>query len=398
MRALLCAFAALALMLLTGLVPASAQQPSTSQPPASAPATPSPKSFLPPSAARGAVPVAPAEQGWSARLYAWLMAVQGDYNRQLARSVREIKTGHPFFAALALASLSFMYGVLHAVGPGHGKAVISSYVLASDRTVRRGIALSFLAALFQAFSALLLVAILIGVFSATGMARQATEAWLETVSWGLVVVIGVWLLWKQSSKLWLDSRAAPSTPSTPGGAPSHAHAHAHASHDHGAPVLATAATAVGHTHVHSPAQAHAHSHAHDPHDGHDHADCCGHAHMPDPKDLEGPWSWRTAIPLALAIGIRPCTGAIAILVFSLSQGLLWAGVFATFAMALGTAITVSALAVIAVGSRDLAAWLGGGQSGWGRHVRTMTGIGGALAVIGFGLVLLLGSLPATRVF
>ena len=376
---------ALFLLVLTavGVGSGEAQQTGGAPPQSSGPAASAPKSFLPPSAAKGGAPVAAAEQGMGARLYAWLTALQGDYNRRLARTVRELKTGNPFLAALTLASLSFMYGVLHAVGPGHGKAVISSYVLASDRTVRRGIALSFLAALFQAFSAILLVALLVGVFSATGAARQTTEAWLETVSWGLVVGVGVWLLWKQLSKLWAERTAA--AVSAPVDA-SPAHAHHHHGHAHAA-----------HGHAAHGAVAHAHHHHHAA-DGHDHSDCCGHAHMPDPKDLEGPWSWRTAVPLALAIGIRPCTGAIAILIFALSQGLLWAGVFATFAMALGTAITVSALAVVAVGSRDLAAWLGGGQSGWGRHVRTAAGIGGALAVIAFGLILFIGSLQATSVF
>ena len=363
-------FLALLVLVLVGTGPGAAQQTGGAPPPSSGPAAAAPKSFLPPSASKGVAPIPVAEQGMGARLYAWLTALQGDYNRQLARTVREIKTGNPFLAALTLASLSFMYGVLHAVGPGHGKAVISSYVLASDRTMRRGIALSFLAALFQALSAILLVAILVGAFSATGAARQTTEAWLETVSWGLVVGVGVWLLWTQLGKLWTERTAASTTPVHA----AHTHAHHHAPHG---------------------AAAHGHHHAHD---GHDHSDCCGHAHMPDPKDLEGPWSWRKAVPLALAIGIRPCTGAIAILIFSLSQGLLWAGVFATFAMALGTAITVSALAVVAVGSRDLAAWLGGGQSGWGWHVRTAAGIGGALAVIAFGLILFIGSLQATSVF
>jgi ABC-type nickel/cobalt efflux system permease component RcnA len=120
--------------------------------------------------------------------------------------------------------------------------------------------------------------------------------------------------------------------------------------------------------------------------------------MPAPKDLEGPWSWRKAVPLAFAIGIRPCTGAIAVLIFALSQGLVWAGVFATFAMAIGTAITVSVLAALAAGSRDLAVKLGGGDGGWGASIRSAAGIGGSLAVIGLGLMLFLGSLRAAAVF
>jgi nickel/cobalt transporter (NicO) family protein len=375
------------LVCLAGLgAPALAQQTPAQQSgaPPGGTATPSPstpRSFLPPPGARPATP--PAEQGVSARAYAWLMAVQGDYNQRLARTVRALRTENVVLATLALAGLSFMYGVLHAIGPGHGKAVVSSYVLASNRTVRRGIALSFLAALFQAISALLLVALLVGIFNATGVARRTTEAWLETVSWGLVALIGVWLLVQQARKLW-PQRAARDH---------HGHAHAHGTHAHAHAAGAHAGHAhAGHAHT-------GHTHAHDPHDGHDHSDCCGHAHMPDPKDLEGAWSWRTAIPLALAIGIRPCTGAIAVLIFSLSQGLIWAGVFATFAMAVGTAITVSALAVLAVGSRDLAARLAGeGHGGWGVHVRTAAGIGGALAVTTLGVLLFVGSLQATNVF
>lgn len=121
--------------------------------------------------------------------------------------------------------------------------------------------------------------------------------------------------------------------------------------------------------------------------------------MPDPSQLQGPWSWRQAIAIALAVGIRPCTGAILVLIFAISQGLLWAGVFATFAMAIGTAITVSALAALALGSRELAMRLGGGkESVWGSRIRTAAGIGGASLVLGLGLFLMVGSLQGTTVF
>ena len=74
---------------------------------------------------------------------------------------------------------------LPAAGPGHGKAVISSYVLADGQTVRRGVLLSFMAALIQAFSALVLVAVLMLVLRSTGLQIRVMEAWLETLSWGL---------------------------------------------------------------------------------------------------------------------------------------------------------------------------------------------------------------------
>ena len=302
----------------------------------------------------------------SGGFYAWLMAKQGDYNQRLAQTIRDIRT-EPVVATLLLAALSFAYGILHAAGPGHGKAVISSYVLANGETVRRGIALSFLASLFQALSAILLFAVLVLVFKATGITRKASEAWLETISWGLVVLLGAGMLYSQIRRLLAERKAVA------------AHA-GHAHHDH------------AHNHGH-------HDHVQGDHAHHDHGECCGHAHMPDPRQLEGEWSWSKALSLALAVGIRPCTGAIFVLGFALSQGLLWAGVFATFAMALGTAITVSTLAALAVGTREFAARFGGaGNSRWAGGVRTVAGIGGSLAVLVFGLMLFAGSLGPQGAF
>jgi len=376
-RVLACAF-----MIAAFVAPATMAQ--TTSPPAGAP-----RSFLPPPKAAAEEP-----KGMAAQAYGWLMRKQAEVNRRLAAAVRDIRTGDPWFATLVLAGLSFAYGVLHAAGPGHGKAVISSYVLANEQTVRRGIALSFLAAAFQGLSALVIVGILVLVLSATGLTMKSTEAWLETLSWGLVALVGAWLLYTQLKAVWAK-------PAIAGGhAPTHSH-HDHAHHHHH-----------GHDHGHQDHDhAHEHGHTHDHHHGpahihahHDHVhaadgSCCSHAHMPDPSQLQGPWSWRQAFAIAFAVGIRPCTGAILVLVFAVSQGLFWAGVFATFAMAIGTAITVSTLAALAVGSRELAMRLGGGaESVWGARVRTAAGIGGASLVLGLGLALMLGSLRGASVF
>lgn len=351
--------------------------------PSAAPSAQAPKSFLPP-ATRTAGPAVTAPSGF----YGWVTSIQHGYNQRLARAIRDIKSANPMLAVLTLAGLSFAYGVLHAAGPGHGKAVISSYVLANEQTVRRGIALSFLAAFFQAVSALIIVGVLLYGLNATGMAVKTTEAWLETLSWGLVAIIGGWLVWRQLVE-WRTERAA--VAAAPPVAHGHHHAHAHHDHHH-AP-----GAACGHDHhaghVHGASCGHAHDHHHGHSAPHDHAACCDHAHMPDPRQLEGAWSWRKAVTLAAAIGIRPCTGAILVLVFAIGQGLAWAGVFATFAMAIGTAITVSVLAALAIGSRELAVRLGrGGDSSWATGVRRFAGIGGSLAVLALGLVLFFGSL------
>lgn len=378
------AWRALACALLIGGFLSSAVM--TSPTLAQSPPTAAPKSFLPP--AKVAEPPA----GIGARAYAWIMTKQSEINRRLAAAVRDIRTGDPWLATLLLAGLSFAYGVLHAAGPGHGKAVISSYVLANEQTVRRGIALSFLAAIFQGISALVIVGILVLTLSATGLTMKSTEAWLETLSWGLVALVGAWLLYRQIKEAW----AQPATMRSHTHDHGHTHHHAH-DHGHGGAHHHPRGLDHGHHHHHG----HGHLHAHGDHH-HEHAadgSCCGHAHMPDPSQLQGPWSWRQAFAIAFAVGIRPCTGAILVLVFAISQGLLWAGVFATFAMAIGTAITVSALAALAVGSRELAMRLGGGaESVWGSRVRTAAGIGGAGLVCALGLVLMIGSLQSTNVF
>ncbi len=111
--------------------------------------------------------------------------MQQKFNRDMAAAVKDLKAAGGLHAAWVLAFVSFMYGVLHAAGPGHGKAVISSYVLANERTVRRGIFLSFLAAFFQALSAIAIVGVLAIALNATSLTIKSTEHWIETLSWAL---------------------------------------------------------------------------------------------------------------------------------------------------------------------------------------------------------------------
>jgi len=332
------------------------------------------------------------ERSFLGDLWSYVLVQQQRINRELAGAVRQMKTGSVLDATLLLAFLSFMYGVLHAAGPGHGKAVISSYVLANEKTVRRGIMLSFLAAFFQALSAIAIVGVLAILLRATSLQITTAEKWIETASWGFVALVGIWLLYSQVAAIIRRRREAAAASQghhahDHARAPSHAHGHAHGAcgcgHDHG----------YGHSHAH----AHAHQHDHADARGHDHhhdADgaCCGHAHMPDPKQLEGPLSWSKAIAIALSVGIRPCTGAILVLIFALSQGILIAGIFATFAMALGTAITVSALASLAVGSRELATRMAGGEGSLAETVATGAGLLGSVLVFLMGAAFFVASL------
>ena len=300
-------------------------------------------------------------QGVLGQTWLALVKAQRDLTEAMTTAVRRLKTGDFVSSTMFLAFVSFMYGVLHAVGPGHGKFVISSYALANEQTVRRGIVLSFMAALVQALSAIALVSVAIMVFRATSVEMRQVEAWLELVSWGLIAGLGMWMLWRQVGPLLAGRGAAAAA-----GAGHHHHDHAH-----------------GHDHAHHDKSHHGHGHGvavATVADDHVHDEHCGHMHVPPPSALQGAWSWREAWALALSIGVRPCTGAILVLIFASSIGLFWAGVFATFAMAVGTAITISALAAIAVSSRNLAARVAGADSLWGNRIVVGAGIAGALLV------------------
>ena len=302
------------------------------------------------------------------RLFAWVLDKQQTLQRSLATSVKGLKTDHPMGGALTLAALSFVYGILHAVGPGHGKTIISSYVVANEETVRRGVIISFIAAGLQALTAVVLVGLLLFGLNATGLQVNAWSNQLESVSYAMIALVGLYLLSTQLIRLWRSWRRMPAAQA----APSHA-AHGHSDHHH-------------------------HDHAHDHHDHHHHAPGGACDHIVDARELAGPFSWRKVMAVVLSVGIRPCTGAILVLVFAVTQGLFWAGVAATFAMALGTAITVAALATLALGSRELALKLGGANSAWANAVWTTCTIGGATIILLFGAVLFAASLGPVRPF
>jgi ABC-type nickel/cobalt efflux system permease component RcnA len=169
----------------------------------------------------------------------------------------------------------------------------------------------------------------------------------------------------------------------------HAHAHAHA--DHGHAQSHSHSHSHGHDHAHEHhhhAEAHSHAHVHDEH--------CGHSHGPEPAELAGPGGWWRGITAVIAVGARPCSGAILVLVFALAQGLFWAGVAATFVMGLGTAITVAAIATFAVAARGLASRLAKSRSGGGMLFLRGIEVAAAIAVILFGAGLLTGYLISER--
>jgi len=288
----------------------------------------------------------------------WILAKQAEFYRMLSGAIRAAKADGS--AAWTLMGISFAYGVFHAAGPGHGKAVISSYLVANDETWRRGIALSFASAILQAFTAIAIVGIAAVLLGATAHVMGNAVRAIEMVSYALIILIGLRLLWVKGRAFWhlLRPRA----------------------HDH-------------HDHHHGHRHAHGHHHAHD----HDHeAHAWGHAHAPEPSELKGPHWLRRGLSAIVAVGLRPCSGAIIVLVFALAQGLFWIGVASTFVMGLGTAITVAAVATLAVAARGFAGRLAKGKPDAGilflRGVETAA----ALLIIVFGIALLTGYMVSER--
>ena len=319
----------------------------------------------------------------------WLLAKQALFYRALAGLIRAAKTDGS--AYWGLMGISFVYGVFHAAGPGHGKAVISSYLLANEETWRRGVVLSFASALLQAATAVALVAVAAVLIGATAKMMGETVRVIEFVSYALIVLVGVRLLWVKGRGFLhalseVGSKTEPATVTAPGHVHhvDDAHAHAHRRHDDHAP-----AEHSHHGHDHTLA------HAHD-HDDEGSALPWGHAHGPEPEQLAGPGGWRRGLSAIVAVGLRPCSGAILVLVFALAQGLFWAGVASTIVMGLGTAITVAAIATLAVAARAVAKRLATARAGYGALVLRGLEAGAALMVTAFGVLLLTGFMASER--
>ncbi|PKR89255.1 nickel transporter [Pleomorphomonas diazotrophica] len=306
-------------------------------------------------------------------LFRTIAGWQATFYRDLTATLAAMKADGS--AGVWLMTLSFLYGVLHAAGPGHGKAVISTYVLANRETARNGALLAMVSALAQAVTAVVMVLIAAVLLGATSIAMTRAAAVLETGSFALIALLGLWLVWRKIARplgVWLAERYAP-VAVTVGGAPIVVTTSFSAAADH---------DGCGHEHRLGlkPAR-----HVHD--------ESCGHLHAPSPEVAAGRLDWRKAWTAIAAVGLRPCTGALIVLVFALSQGLLMAGIASAVTMALGTGVTVAALTLAAVTTRGLAVRLAAASGNEMAHRLHMAiEAGAAVAVLLFGLLMLGASL------
>ncbi len=244
---------------------------------------------------------------WGGFVYG-LQTLQRDLHASLADAVRGVERDG-LIAAWSLISLSFLYGVFHAAGPGHGKLIIATYLATHESRLKQGIWLAISSALAQGVVAIFVVEITVALLGASLSKVNTTALQLESVSYALVALLGGFLMVTAARRLWLGHH--------------HHHKHQHDCND---------------------------EHQHEE-GGHAHH---GHVHMPAPGDLPERMSLRQTIWIIFTIGIRPCTGAILVLIFAYVLQLRLAGICAVFAMSIGTAITVALLAAVSVYARQIA--------------------------------------------
>ncbi len=255
-------------------------------------------------------------------------------NHVLSTSLRDVQSGTGSLALWTLVTVCFGYGVVHTLGPGHGKAVVVAYFLDSSRPRAwiEGIFAGGWIAFTHTLAALLLAGALklsstVGLLGAMREVRN-----VEIVSYTLILLVGIWRLWA--------------------GITGRLHEHPHGDH--------------GHDHHH-----HGHDHGHDHHH---------HDHEPPQRTIAG---WL----LLTAAGIAPCAGALIIILLSIALDVLWAGVVGVIAIALGMAITLAAIGMASMVAHRLII-----AEGRSQEIGRFTAIGASLIVIATGGTLLLGSL------
>jgi nickel/cobalt transporter (NicO) family protein len=267
-----------------------------------------------------------------------LARFSAEYQRRIQQTLsvalRDIKSGSGSLALWTLATVCFAYGVVHTLGPGHGKAVVVAYFLDSTRPRAwiEGVFAGAWIAFTHTLAALLLAGVLklLGTVGLLGALREVRN--VEMVSYLLILAIGIWRLWA--------------------GITGRLHEHHHGD-DHGH----------GHDHDH-------HHHAHD------------HRHHHDTKQrtLAG---WL----LLTAAGIAPCAGALVVILLAVALDVVWAGVVGVIAIALGMAITLSAIGLASMVAHRLI--IADGRS---QEIGRFTAIAASLIVIATAGTLLLGSL------
>ena len=287
---------------------------------------------------------------WQAWPQVMLQSVvwQRDVNQKMSGLLQAVAE-NPTQAGGALLLFSFVYGVLHALGPGHGKVVITTWLATHPSKLKSSIGLTLAASLLQGVVAISLVVVVLTLLRLPARQLHLSSFWLEKGSYALVGVLGLLLCWRALKKLRTLLRKPKFTAFTP-------------------------------------------HHVHDQHCG------CGHQHMPDPKQLERDEDWRARLMIVLSMGMRPCSGAIMVLLFSKVIGVFGWGIASALAMAAGTSLTISSLALLVHGFRTLAVKLSGTKTPvlWRQVGWTTLALAGGVILLAMAVVMWVSAVPVGR--
>lgn len=278
----------------------------------------------------------------------WILTQQRKFHRLLSGKLRDLSKDRGNWALVwPLIAASFLYGVFHAAGPGHGKVVVSGYLLSHRQSMRRGIIIATAAAFMQGFVAIIIVYGLVKLAGFVPRDAQSAVLWSERASFMLVIALGVYLFVRAVRGILRRRKAN--------------------------------GQAAGHEHVHT----------------HDEIDC-GHAHMPTARELERAKDLKSALAIVLSIGARPCTGAVFLLIFANVASMHGAGIAATMAMSAGTALSVSMLAAFAVTVRAQLARLSWLSAKRASVVGDLVAATGGIVIVILGVTLLSAALTYTH--
>ncbi|MFH0255920.1 nickel/cobalt transporter [Vibrio rumoiensis] len=255
------------------------------------------------------------------------MRWQKDINEVLTNSLMDSQA-HDIKTILYFVGLSFAYGILHSLGPGHGKVIVTTYLATHPTKIKTSLILTVLAALTQALVAISLVSVLLWGFNASMKEVNQQSIYFIDASYLIMAYLGLSIIYsaikhhihsnKQQPKVNLSINKIQLSPSNPSSA------------------------------MLKPQQNQHHlSHKHDQHCG------CGHKHFASAEDINQATNLKQYITIILGIGMRPCTGAIMVLLFSHIMGLYWLGVVSSFLMGVGTAITISTIALLTISGKKI---------------------------------------------
>ncbi|MDV5357725.1 nickel/cobalt transporter [Enterobacter asburiae] len=270
---------------------------------------------------------------------------QREVNIQMSTLLKAVAE-NPTKAGGTLLLFSFVYGVLHALGPGHGKVVITTWLATHPSKLKPAIGLTLASSLLQGLVAILLVVVVLSLLALPARQLHLSGYWLEKGSYLLVGVLGLLLCWRALKRL----RQLLHTPKFRAFTPHHVH----------------------------------------------HDNCgCGHQHLPTQTQLQNGGDWRARLMIVLSMGMRPCSGAIMVLLFSKVIGVFAWGVASALAMAAGTSLTISGLALLVHGFRQLVVKISGKRAPvlWRQIGWTTLALAGGVVLVSAAVVMWMSALP-----